>query len=257
MTKYKPYSRREFQRRLSVWLQRNLRLVAALTLGLIGLLAVVTVLLVVVATPTAFTWWLLGVFQAGMIGGLLHLLHAAFLANDGEAIWHLRGSWGEDNTRSELQRAKRKGLIWGWVDSITLKSGDIDHLVVTRRGGLVVIDTKWRNNANDTFDMAQAGRKAKLRAEGVAHSIVTRETRARHRSRNNPLAVTPVVVVWGAAQHTLPENAHKNGIDFIAGQHLTRWLKRLDTETVTKAAADDIIDRLEAFRADAWDGAQR
>ena len=98
----------------------------------------------------------------------LHALQSAFLASDGEAIWHLRGAWGEENTRSELQRARRKRLIWGWVDSISLRAGDLDHLVVTRHGGLVAVDSKWRNRASDTVDMARAADKARLRAEALA-----------------------------------------------------------------------------------------
>ena len=255
LTKYKPYSRREFQRHLRVWLRDNLRMVTIVTGALVVVLALETFLLVVVATPVALTWWLLGAVQAGIVAVYLHLLHAAFLANDREAIWHLRGSWGDDNTRSELQRAKRRRLIWGWVDSITLQSGDIDHLVVTGRGGLVVNDSKWRNRADDQIDMAKAAHKAKLRAEAVAKSLV-RPERARHRSRSNPLSVTPVVVLWSAARDALPSGARTDGIEFIPGRNLVRWLSRLDVEVVTKAAADDLIARLEGFRADAWESAR-
>jgi len=130
-------------------------------------------------------------------------LQAAFLAHDREAIWHLRGAWGEDNTRNELQRAKRNRLIWGWVDSITLQAGDLDHLVVTRHGGLVAIDSKWRNQhtADDALDMARGASKARLRVEGLAQTLLlSQRGGARHRARSNALTVRPVVVLWGAAQ---------------------------------------------------------
>ncbi|WP_166389739.1 nuclease-related domain-containing protein [Nocardioides ochotonae] len=96
----------------------------------------------------------------------------AFLAHDAEAIWHVRGAWGEDNTRDELQRAKRKRLVWAWVDSVTLQAGDIDHLVVTRNGGLVAIDSKWRSKINDAADMARAAQKVRLRAEGLTRDLL-------------------------------------------------------------------------------------
>jgi hypothetical protein len=218
VTKYKPYSRREFRRRFVSWVRRNIQLVAGLTAGLLLILAFETFVLVGVGTSGPVSWWLLGAVQAGMVALYLHLLHNAFLANDREAIGHLRGAWGEDNTRSELQVAKRKRLIWGWVDSITLQSGDIDHLVITRRGGLVAIDTKWRTEAHDVLDMARAAHRVKSRAEALARTLLTRERGARHRSKNNPLSVTPVVVLWGAAQHTIPEDARCDGIDFIPGR---------------------------------------
>lgn len=255
MTKYKPYSRRELRRRLVRWVRSNIQLIAGLSAGLVLLLAVETFLLVGVGTPGPGSWWLLGAVQVGVVALYLHVLHNAFLANDREAIRHLRGAWGEDNTRSELQAAKRKRLIWDWVDSITLQSGDIDHLVITRHGGLVAVDTKWRSETHDVLDMARAANRAKSRAEALARTLLTRERGARHRSKDNPLSVTPVVVLWGAAQHTLPEDARCEGIDFIPGRSLKRWLAALDGEPVSKTAAADLHQRLVNFRATAWENA--
>ena len=257
MTKYRPYSRREFRHRFLQWSRSNLMLIALLTAGVVGLLAFEWFLLTVVMTPNAFTWWLLGVIDATMVGVYLHLLHAAFLANDGQAIWHLRGAWGEENTRSELQRAKRKRLIWGWVDSITFQAGDLDHLVVTRNGGLVAIDSKWRNNARDTIDMARAANKAKLRAESLARTILKSERGARHRATVNPLQVTPVVVLWGAAHHGVPDGAQVDGIDFVSGRRLVEWLKTLKDQPVSQTAATDVVRKLEEYRAASWDRAPR
>jgi len=123
-------------------------LVAALGIGVVVLLVALTALLLFVGERSPLHWYLLGVAHAGLIGAGLHLLNSAFLTVDRDAMSQLRGAWGEENTRSELERAKRKGLIWGWVDSVTLAAGDIDHLVVTKSGGLVAIDTKWRASAD-------------------------------------------------------------------------------------------------------------
>lgn len=175
MTRFQPYSRREFQRSLILWARRNVRVLLIITGGMVTLIASATVLIAAFLPTTVFTWWFLGIIQAAMVAMYLHLMHASFLAHNGDAIWHLRGAWGEDNTRSELQRAKRKQLIWGWVDSINLQAGDLDHLVVTRNGGLVAVDSKWRNRASDTIGMARAASKAKLRAEALTRSLWKRD----------------------------------------------------------------------------------
>lgn len=249
MTKYQAYSREEWRRRFQEWVLGNRRLALGATATVIVVLGLETLFFTVVITQTPFTWWLLGVVQATIIFATFHLLHSAFLAHDREAIWHLRGAWGEENTRSELQRAKRRRLIWGWVDSISLQVGDLDHLVVTRRGGLVAIDSKWRNQANDTVDMAQAARRVRTRAEGLTQSLLQADRAARHRSKTNPLRVIPVVVLWGAAQHQVPDHARVDEIDFVAGRRLLGWLEDLDGEPVDKAAAADVIERLEDYRA--------
>lgn len=257
MTKFRPYSSREFRRRFAEWVRRNLKTVLVLTAGTIGLLTALTILLVMLMPAFGFKWYALGSLHAVVIAAYLHLLRSAFLAHDREAIWHLRGAWGEDNTRTELQRAKRKRLVWGWVDSITLQAGDLDHLVVTRHGGLVALDSKWRNQhtAADALDMARAASRARLRAEGLAQTLLKSQRGARHRARSNPLTVRPAVVLWGAAQHTVPDGAEIDGIDFIPGRRLLDWLSRLEGQPVTKDAAAELLERLNGYRANAWDHA--
>lgn len=256
MTRYLPYSRREFRRRFLQWARRNVKIVVVLTSGMAGLTALVTLIFVIAFPHTAFKWWILGALQAALVATYLHLLHAAFLAHDGEAIRHLRGAWGEENTRSELQRARRKGLIWGWVDSITLQAGDLDHLVVTRSGGLVAVDSKWRNQATDTIEMAGAAKKARLRAEALANTLLKGERGARHRAKIRSLRVTPVIVLWGAAQHGVPEGARVDEIEFVAGRRLIEWLTNLEGQQVEESAAADVLKRLEAYRASTWVNAQ-
>lgn len=255
MARFKPYSRREFWRLFRLWAMRNWLTLAFAAAALIAILAIEVVVLVVIPEPSAFSWWCLGAVQAGAIAAFAHLVHSLFLANEGRAITHLRGSWGEDNTRSELQRAKRKRLIWDWVDSIDLRSGDIDHLVVTRHAGLVVIDSKWRNHTSDVQDIARSARRTQLRAEAVARTVLGRASTARHRARVNALAVSPLIVMWGAAQSTVPENAHIDGIPFVRGRGLLTWLGSHSGEEVTRAAAKDLVRRLERFRADTASGA--
>ena len=165
----------------------------------------------------------------------------------------MRGAWGEDNTRSELQRAKRKRIIWGLVDSVELQAGDIDHIVVTRRGGVVVIDSKWRNQmaARDIPAMADSSRKAALRAEGVLRTLLKRERGARHRTNAKPVTVTAAVVLWGAARTGVPSNANVDGVRFLDGRQLLGWLAELDSHEVPREAARDVIKLLDDYRSKA------
>lgn len=252
MAKYLPYSRRVLRQRLRRWLRSHLGLVTGVVTLWAVLTAVGTVSVVVLMPSAPVMGWIVGAFQAGMVAALWHLLHSLFLAYDGEAIWHLRGAWGEENTRSELQRAKRKRLIWGWVDSITLQQGDLDHLVVTRRGGLVAVDSKWRYDTRDKADMAVAANKARLRAEGVARTILA-SGRGSHRARVNAVAVTPVVVLWGKAQHDVPDGANVAGIEFVGGRRFLRWLENLEADVIDRHAATDVLKRLEQYRAETWE----
>lgn len=249
MPQHHPYSRRVLRQRRNDWIRRNAKVVSILTVGAVTLFAFITVLLLTTMPSIGFTWWLLGVMQSCVVGAYLSLLYAGFIAFDGEAIWHVRGAWGEDNTRSELQRAKRRRLVWGWVDSVALQHGDIDHLVVTRKGGLVAIDSKWRNRIHDTTDMARAAQKVRLRAEGLTRDLLKGDARGSRRAKVNPLGVTSIVVLWGAAQHDVPDGAEVDGIAFVPGRKLLSWLAQLDGQPVDKAAANDVVSNLQRLRA--------
>lgn len=250
MGKFDPYSRRELRRLRAVYLRRNRALVVIAVVVLAALLAFETfVIMFVLSGPVG--WYLLGAVHAGLVAAGLHLFHTGHLAFDRDAINHVRGAWGEDNTRSELQTAKRRRLIWGWVDSINLQAGDLDHVVVTRHGGLVAIDTKWRNHitSGDTVQMARAAERARRRAEGVARTLLKADRSGRHRARVQSLHVRPLVVVWGSAQYTVPDGAIVDGVPFVPGRDLSRWLRTLDGDEVSKDAAADALAELRRYRA--------
>src|SRR4051794_4312098 len=56
--------------------------------------------------------YLLGLIHGGLIVGVPALVLVFFMTHTG-AIWQLAGCIGEDNTRDELRKAKRRRLIWG------------------------------------------------------------------------------------------------------------------------------------------------
>ncbi|MGN6251379.1 MAG: hypothetical protein ACTHNS_06145 [Marmoricola sp.] len=248
MTRFRPFPRDEYNRLLRAWAQRNVKLLGALILGMVALVGFETAIAVFLMPDGGFRWWFLGVLQTVAVAMGLHLINAAFLTHEREAILQLRGAWGEDATRDELKRAKRKKLIRGWVDSVGLQAGDLDHLVVTRNGGLIAVDSKWRSEGNDVAAMARSAAKARLRAEGVARSLLKAE-RGSHRAKGHAVTVRPLVVIWGPAQHTLRDDGEVAGIPFVGGRRLLAWLKDADGEQVSKATAKETIRELKRFRA--------
>ena len=253
--KYKAYSRRKFGALLREWAGRNKGLMLWMLLGLVALLAFETVI-DLRFIPGPARWYLLGLLHAGLCAAAAVLLLLAFFAHERQAIFQMRGAWGEENTRDELARAKRRRLIWGWVDSVSLEYGDIDHLVVTRAGGIVAIDSKWRTatNPGDLDAMARDAQKTRLRAEAVVRTQLQRG-RGSHRRPTTAHRVTPLLVIWGPVQHTVPAAASVEGVDVVGGRQLRAWLKQLDGERVERGAARDLLDRLERFRATAWEAA--
>jgi hypothetical protein len=57
--------------------------------------------------------------------------------------------------------------------------------------------------------------------------------------------------MWGAAQDEVPEGATVDGIEFIAGRRLHKWLRQVDGHPVSKEAAQDVLERVAAFRLEA------
>lgn len=247
MTRFSPYPRRAYAALFRSWARRNMRLMALFGVGVGTLLVFETAVMVLFVPAGAFRWWLLGALQTAVVAAALHLVSTAFLAHEREAIWKLRGAWGEEATRDELRRAKRKGLVWDWVDSINLRVGDLDHLVVTRNGGVIAVDSKWRSDGRDADAMAESAARARLRAEGVARSLLKAE-RGSHRARGHAVSVHPLVVIWGSAQHQLPDEWELDGIPFVSGRRLNSWLQALEGDEVSKHAARELITELRKFR---------
>lgn len=253
LVKYRPFSRRRHRTLFRRWLRQRWRLMAVAT-GLTALMiAIPTLVLLTVAPDEPWRWYVMGGCHVLAIAAVVGLVNTAFHLHEAEAIHQLRGAWGEDNTREELRRAKRRRLIWSAVDSITLRTGDIDHLVVTRGGGLLVMDSKWRS-ATDRLDvdaLAADASRVRTRAQGVIGQLLPAAA-GQHRARGAAHQVTPVVVVWGPAQHVIPNDANVNGTAIVAGRRLLEWLRQVDGEVVDRDAGRDLARRLEGFRAERW-----
>lgn len=257
MGNIKPYSQRQLTLRRRAWLRKNRLLVAVVILGALAVAAILTGI-VHVLTRGEFRWYLIGLAHAGTAAAILHLLNTAFYAHDRKALLHVRGAWGEDNTRTELGAAKRRRLIWDWVDSITLQSGDIDHLVITRRAGVVAIDSKWRNSvkAEDISAMARSARTAATRATALTETLLAADRAARHRAKVRPVTVTPLIVMWGSAHHDVPEAFERDGVAFVSGRRLNKHLRALDGHPIDLRAARDLSRKLENYRKTSWKAAR-
>ena len=140
------------------------------------------------------------------------------------------------------------------MDSITLQSGDIDHLVVTRKAGLVAIDSKWRNsvNSDDISSMAASARTAANRVAALAQTLLAADRSAKHRAKIRTISVTPLVVTWGTAQHTVPEAFERDGVAFVSGRRLNDHLRGMDGHPVDRRAARDLCRRVRRYRDQAW-----
>ena len=217
------------------------------------MIAIEASLLVGVGHPGAFQWFLLGAISVLLPSVLVAGLGLGFLVSDPIAIRQLRGAWGEENTREELARAARRGHIWGWVDSVTLAVGDIDHLVVTRKGGLVAIDSKWRSrvDAAGRDAMIEDANASRRRAEGVVRTVLSRE-RSGRRADGTSLRVRPVVVLWGPSQSSLPDATKLGEVEFVRGSNLVRWLASVEGDVIEQRPAEQVLARIEQYRAEAW-----
>ena len=72
------------------------------------------------------------------------MIGLAWLASSEPAlrdVRDVRGALGEGYTRDMLKSAAKKKAIWGFVEGIETRGGDIDDLVVTRSGGVLALDS--------------------------------------------------------------------------------------------------------------------
>lgn len=253
MSKQRSFPSRLAREDLRAYLRRNRARLVLISLGYLALGVAITGFLIAIAGHRRTSWFMAGLFVGVWLTMYVAMIGLAWLASSQPAMRYVRGALGEDNTRDMLKAAARKRTIWGFVEGITTRGGDVDHLVVTRSGGVLAIDSKWCNEVNpDLLDrMAMSAQAAARRAESVMRSenvgVLKRESKARHRVDGAAHRVRPVVVVWGAESHKMPSSATRLGVEFVAGLNLPNWLRLLEGDSVDEATAADLLGRLAAF----------
>lgn len=232
MRRPRSYAERRLREALWRFLRRNVLFLAVF----VGILAVAVVVVAFLVD--------------GYVRGLLHgitattawlLVWQLFLVHGGH-MYRLSGVWGEDNTRDVLRSAKRRGLIYGWIDNLEIEGGDVDHLVVAPFG-LVAIDSKCHTGAYDEISVERDCSRA-LAATRRASLIL--------RSEGHRVDVATVVAIWGAQQQDIPETGEqRRGVTLLRGRRLKQWLRsrRADTSLFSPADADGLLAQLRAFRA--------
>lgn len=242
------YPSRELARLRRDWIRHNAGLVGSMLVFYVAVVGISTWFHL--ALGVGWHAYILGAIHVGLAATLLHLINSAVLAHERTAVFQLRGAWGEDATRSELSRAKLRRLVWGWVDSISLQVGDLDHVVVTRSGGVVVLDSKFRTEVTGAgiSDMAATAKRAKIRTEALTRQLLTADRSGRHRATGHPVTVTAGIVLWGPARRDVPPGHVIDGVHFVDGRKLLPWLKRLSPSEVSKAAGADLLERLTQYR---------
>lgn len=252
MPRKKPYSRREFNESYREWARERATDLVKFVLICVAIGTAFTAYVLTTVEPGGFRGYVLGGSHVAFIGALVLTPRLLFLVHAPRAIHHVRGAWGEDFTREEIAWAKRRKLVWGSVDSLETARGDVDHLVVTRRGGVLAIDSKWRStrDPSQTRMNAASATKAAGQARSVLRSrgLLDRDRAARHRLDADTVTVRPVVVIWGSMQKEVTPGLTVDGVPVVAGSELRAWLRSLDGETTDEDVAQDILDRLRAFQ---------
>jgi hypothetical protein len=181
--------------------------------------------------------YVLGLIHAGALGVYAVAVTSTFFAHT-RAVGLMAGAWGEDLTRDELDKARRRRLVWGSVHGVATAGGDVDHLVVTRSGGVLAVDSKWRNDP-DRDDLVR---------DAAAATAAARRAQLVLRSLHHPVAVTPVVAVWGAGRRSVPAAAEVDGVPFVDGGQLVRWMGSLSSQPVDRDTARRLLRDLRSFR---------
>ncbi len=171
----------------------------------------------------------------GYLLGLIHGVVAAAIV--GLAASRLVGSTEEKNTTDLLRTAKQERQIWGWVDDVELHGAEVDHLVVTREGGVVAIESRWSSEELTPELLAADAQHALLACRRASLMLHSHELAP---------AVRPLLVYWGSIQADVKKLTVRNleGVEFLAGRELRAWLRKQNGRPVSHAEARHVLKEL-------------
>lgn len=176
-------------------------------------------------------------------GGLLVLVLSAavflFLLHT-EGLQQLAGAQGEDLMEGQLEKARKRGHVWGAVRNVEVGGSDVDSIVVTP-GGVLALEAKWKFRRLDRrwlpADLEKAERGARK-----ARSIL----------RSQPIGevhdVTPVLVLWGKGRSDIkPEGEQHGDVTVVDGAYLVDWLAAWREGGIARDEASRTLEGLETF----------
>jgi hypothetical protein len=195
---------------------------------------------IVLAAGLLMHGYVRGLYQGGATVLFLAMLGLSFLVHT-DALSQLVGTWGEDNTRHEIDIARKNGCIWGAVHNIEFGGQDIDHLVFMP-AGVVAVESKWRRYRIDASTLQRDVQQA---------IYMARRGRLLLQSRNigASLPVDPLLVVWGRGGRDIPGGeVVVDGVTVLAGPSLHAWFGRRVTGALARETAEDLQNKLTHFR---------
>jgi len=175
----------------------------------------------------------------GYLLGLAHGLVAATIV--GVAASRVRAPKGEQGIGDLLRSAGKERQVWGWVDDVAVQGGQVDHLVVTREGGVVAIDSRWSSEELTPELLADDVHRALLTARRAAQVLDTRDRAP---------VVRPLLVYWGSIQAEVRKLPVRNleGVELLAGRELRAWLRRQNGRPVERGDARSILKAVRDHR---------
>jgi hypothetical protein len=174
----------------------------------------------------------------GYLLGVVHGIVAAAIV--GVAASKVLATKSEPGIVDLLRSATKEHQVWGWVDDVEVPGGMVDHLVVTREGGVVAIDSRWSSEELTPELLAEDAQRALLAARGASAVL---------HSHDRAPAVRPLLVYWGDIQSEVKKLAVRNleGVEFLAGRELRAWLRKQNGRPVVRREARVILKGLRGF----------
>jgi hypothetical protein len=229
VAKSRSYNERKLRAAWRTFLADNAKVLALLALASTGLALVASV---------GLRGYVLGALQGALAASYAWAVHTIFIATGNSS--RMYGQWGEQNTRDKLKSARRRGVIYGFVDNVEIQGGDVDHLVLAA-GGAFALDSKWHGRTI-TGETLERDRERALAAARRARSILL--------SERVVMDVIPVIVLWGGQQGNVPAGAIvRGGVHIVSGNHLRAWLSAYPQDAaLRRAEARDILAKLRDFQ---------
>ncbi|GAA5142469.1 hypothetical protein GCM10023340_06000 [Nocardioides marinquilinus] len=170
------------------------------------------------------SWYLLGVLHVLLAGSFVGVCVMVLVTTEPDRSKGV--AWGEEYTRDELRHAHRRRIVRHALHDITLDDGDVDHLVVTRHGGVVAMDSKYRSSVEpgDLTDLAASAAAVAARARQLLGGMQVGG------GRGPAPSVRAVLVLWGKGQKSLDLPVTVDGVEVVRGPDLVEWLRVLDDE---------------------------